>query len=211
MKLLFATGNEYKFNLMKERLKEFTDIELVSPKMLGIDVKVDENGKTAEENAIIKARAYYEVTKIPTIAEDSGLYIDKFSINEQPGLFVKRVNGVEGLSDSEVLKYYIDKLKKYDGRSLAHYYSGVCIINDAGEEYSDTIDEDEFLLTTIKCKKVGIKGSILNCISYDLDAGKYFDERNEEEIKNHYHNLDTRHCELIKNVFKFDNKEIVKA
>ena len=52
MKLLFATGNDYKFNLMKERLKGFEDIELVNPKMLGINIEVEEDGKTAEENSI---------------------------------------------------------------------------------------------------------------------------------------------------------------
>lgn len=201
MKLLFATSNEYKFNLMKERLSCFNDIELVNPKMENINIDVEENGKTAEENAIIKARAYYEASKLPTIAEDSGLYIEKFSKSEQPGLFVKRINGKEGLSDAEILKYYINKLKEYDGRSLAHYYSGVCIIDENGQEHSDIIEEDEFLMTATKCKKVGLKGSILNCISYDLDAGKYFDERSEEEIKNHYHNLDDRHRELISNIF----------
>ena len=208
MKLLFATSNEYKFNLMKERLSCFKDIELVNPKMENINIDVNENGKTAEENAIIKARAYYNVSKLPTIAEDSGLHIDKFSESEQPGLFVKRINGKEGLSDSEVLKYYIDKLKEHDGRSMAHYYSGVCIIDEEGNEYSDTIEEDEFLMTAKKSKKVGLRGSVLNCISYDLDAGKYFDERTEEEIKNHYHNLDDRHRELINNIFINKNVKI---
>ena len=37
MKLLHATKNELKYNLMKERLKKFTNIELVNPKMLGIN------------------------------------------------------------------------------------------------------------------------------------------------------------------------------
>ena len=211
MKLLFATGNDYKFNLMKERLSCFEDIELINPKMLGINIEVEENGKTAEENARLKAKAYYEATKLPTIAEDSGLYIDKFKASEQPGLYVKRVNGKEGLSDTEILKYYIDKLTGYNGRSFAHYYSGVCIINEDGEECSDIIEEDEFLLTTTKCKKVSLKGSILNCISYDLDADKYFDERTEEEIKNHYHNLDSRYCELIDNIFKKNIKGRVNA
>ena len=198
MQLLFATGNEYKFNLMKERLKEFENIELVSPNMLGVNIDVVEDGTTAEENSIKKARAYYELTKMPTIADDSGLYIDKFKPYEQPGLFVKRVNGKEGLSDEEVLKYYTDMLKKYEGRSLAHYYSGVCIIDEKGEVYSDTVEEDEFLLTAKECKKVNMKGSVLNRISYDLDAEKYFDERTEEETKFHYKELDDRYRELVK-------------
>ena len=208
MKLLFATGNAYKFELMKERLKDFKDIELVNPKMLGINIDVEENGSKALENATLKAKAYYEATKLPTIAEDSGLYIDKFKESEQPGLFVKRVNGLVGLSDTEILRYYINKLKEYDGRSLAHYYTGVCIIDCEGKIVSDELVEDEFLLTTKKCKKVGPRGSILNCISYDLDASKYFDERTEEEVKAHYSGLDERYRELVSNVF---SKEIKRA
>ena len=76
MKVLHVTGNDFKYNLMKERLKDFKDIELVTPKMLGISINIEENGTTAEENSIKKAKAYYEVSKLPTIAEDSGLYID---------------------------------------------------------------------------------------------------------------------------------------
>lgn len=211
MKLLFATGNEFKFNLMKERLKEFDDIELVNPKMLGINIDVVEDGQTAEENSRKKAEAYHAATNLPTISEDSGLFIDKFKRGEQPGLFVKRVNGREDLKDEEILNYYIDMLKKYNGRSLAHYYTGVCIIDEDGNIYSDTIEEDEFLLTIKRCKKVNMKGSILNCISYDLDADKYFDERTEEEAKYHYRTLDERYRELVDSVFRKNIKERARA
>lgn len=198
MKLLFATGNDYKFNLMKERLSCFDDIELVNPKMLGININVEENGTTAEENAIIKAKAFYDATNLPTIAEDSGLYIDKFKSDEQPGLYVKRVNGQEELSDAEILDHYINLLKNYNGRSLAHYYTGVCVINEDGVLTSDTIEEEEFLLTVNKCKKVNLKGGILDCISYDLDAEKYFDERTEEEKEQHYESLNNRYRDIIR-------------
>lgn len=198
MKLLFATGNDFKYNLMKERLSCLSDIELVNPKMLGIKIDVNEDGVTAEENSIKKAKAYYEVAKIPTISEDSGLYIDKFRKDEQPGLFVKRVNGKEDLTDEEILEYYINMLNKYNGRSLAHYFTGVCIIDEEGNVYSDTIDEEEFLLTTKKSKRVNRSGGVLEPISYDLDAEKYFDDRTKEEEESHYKSLNERYRELIK-------------
>ena len=198
MKLLFGTTNQMKFDLMEKRLKKLKDIELVSPKELCIKIDIDENGKTAEENAIIKAKAYYKVARIPVIAEDAGLYIDKFKKTEQPGLYVKRVNGKDNLSNDEVLNYYIDMLYKYNGRSLAHYYSGVCVIDEEGNVFSDTIDETEFLLTVKKCKKVNLKGGILEPISYDLDAEKYFDERTEEEEEFHYKELDEKYREMVK-------------
>ena len=198
MKLLFGTGNQMKFDLMKKRLKKLKDIELISPKDLNIKLDINENGKTAEENAIIKAKAYYQVARIPVITEDAGLYIDKFKKTEQPGLYVKRVNGKDNLSDEEILNYYIDKLNKYNGRSLAHYYSGVCVIDSEGNIFSDTIDEAEFLLTVKKCKKVNLKGGILEPISYDLDAEKYFDERTEEEEAFHYKELDEKYRKMVK-------------
>jgi len=155
-------------------------------KDLNIKLDINENGKTAEENAIIKAKVYYQVARFPVITEDAELYIDKFKKNEQPGLFVKRINVKDNLSDEIILNYYIEMLNKYNGRSLAHYYSGICVIDEEDNVFSDTIDETEFLLTVKKCKKVNLKGGILEPISYDLDAEKYFDERTKEEEEFHY-------------------------
>lgn len=198
MKLLHATGNSYKFNLMKNRLSIFSEIELINPKMLNINIDVIEDGKTALENAIKKAKAYYEVTKMPVIAEDAGLLIDRFSDEEQPRLYVKRVNGTCGLSDEEVLNYYIDKLNEYGGESLAHYYTGVALIDENGNLYSDNVDETEFLLTSKKCNTKSLSGGILEPISIDIQVNKYFDDRTKEEIDNHYKDLNNKYCELVK-------------
>ena len=197
MKLLHATSNDYKFNLMKNRLSCFSEIELVNPKMLNINIDVLEDGKTALENSIKKAKAYYEITKMPVIAEDAGLLIDKFSDIDQPRLMVRRINGQDNLSDEEILNYYIDKLKKY-GDSLAHYYTGVALIDSDGNLYSDSVDEKEFLLTSKKCEIKSIKGGILEPISIDIEVNKYFDERTEEEIENHYKSLSDRYRYLVK-------------
>ena len=56
MKLLFATGNENKYELMKRRLKDLKDIEVIMPKHINIKIDVNEDGKTAEENAIKKQK-----------------------------------------------------------------------------------------------------------------------------------------------------------
>ena len=188
-----------KYELMKERLKSLSEIEVITPKMLDINIDVVEDGLTPEENAIKKAVEYYNVAKIPTIAEDSGLYIDKFSDDEQPGLFVKRVNGVEGLSDDVILKHYIDKLNEHGGSSLASYHTGVCLIDEDGNKYSTELEETKFMLTTeIDTKAVGMSGGVIECISYDIDANKYFSERTEEDKKNHYKKLDNEYRELVK-------------
>ena len=203
MDLLFGTGNEMKYSMMKERLKELKDINVIIPKMLDLNIDIVEDGNTPEENAIKKAKQYYEATKIPTIAEDSGLYIDKFNDDEQPGLFVKRINGVEGLSDEVILKYYIDKLNEHGGESLASYHTGVCLIDQEGNIYSDCIEETKFLLTSKTFNQNSQKGGVLECISYDINANKYFQERTEEEKKNHYQKLDNEYRKLVKkNILK---------
>ena len=198
MKLLFATGNEKKYELMKERLKELKEIELVNPNMLGININVVEDGITPEENAIKKATAYYKVAKISTIAEDSGLYIDKFTSEDQPGLFVKRVNGKEDLSDEEILNYYIFKLNKYGGKSLAAYNTGVCLIDEEGNINSDCIEETKFLLTSEVDEESRGIGGVLDCISYDLDAKKYFPKCTLEDKRKHYEKLDNEYRKLVK-------------
>ena len=107
-RLLYATGNKYKIESMKERVKG-TDIEIISPNDLNIKLNVVEDGKTVVENARKKAKAYYDAIKIPTIAGDTALFIEKFE--EQPGLYVHRVNGKE-LTIEETLEYYVRELKK---------------------------------------------------------------------------------------------------
>lgn len=198
MKLLFATGNKMKYELMKERLKSLDNIEVITPKMLDLNIEVVEDGTTPTENAIKKAKTYYEATKLPVIAEDSGLYIDKFSDNEQPGLFVKRVNGVEGLSDEEVINHYTNKLNEHGGESLAAYHTGVCLIDEEGNIYTDLIKETKFLLTAKKNEMGFTKGGCLDCISYDIDINKYFNERTEEDKKKHYQELDEKYRDLVK-------------
>lgn len=201
MKLLFATGNEKKYELMKRRLKDFKEIELIMPRHINLKVYVKEDGKTAEENALIKARQYYKVSNIPVIAEDSGLYIEKFSLEEQPGLFVKRVNGKENLSDAEVLKYYIDKLEKVGGESKARYKTGIAIINKEGEEFSTTIDEEEFVMTSKINNAKFLSGGILDLISFDPINNKYFNELDDEEKAIRYKKIDEETRKIIKDVF----------
>lgn len=154
MKLLFATGNEKKYQLMKERLKVFPNIEVIMPKQLNRKIEVEENGKTAEENAIIKAMAYHHAIHLPTIAEDSGLWVDKFAEEDQPGLFVKRIQGKEGASNRDILSFYLSQLKKVGGESLARYRTGIAVVNEQGKLFSTTVEEKPFLLTNKKSKRI---------------------------------------------------------
>lgn len=203
MKLLFATGNENKYKLMKRRLSEIRDIEVIMPKHINVNINIDEDGKTAEENAIKKARAYYNETKLATIAEDSGLWIESFSEEDQPGLFVKRVNGREDLSDDEILNFYIEKLKNVGGKSNARYKTGIAVINESGELFSRTVDEELFIFTAENNNNNNyLKGGLLDTISYDPINGKYFNELTEEDKMKRYKKIDEEIRNMIKEILR---------
>ncbi len=88
-RLIFATGNEHK---MKE-IRDFDEskYEIISMKEAGVDIDIVEDGKTFEENALIKAKAVMEVTGQLTLADDSGLEID--ALNGEPGIYSSRYLG----------------------------------------------------------------------------------------------------------------------
>ena len=73
-RIVFATGNAGKIKEIR-MIMEDTGLEVVSMKDAGIKADIEENGKTYEENALIKARAVAAFTKDIVMADDSGLEI----------------------------------------------------------------------------------------------------------------------------------------
>ena len=88
--ICFATGNEGKLREIREILKGLP-FEVKSMKELGIDADVEENGKTFEENAMIKAKSIMKLCQLPTLADDSGLEVDY--MDKAPGIYSARFLG----------------------------------------------------------------------------------------------------------------------
>lgn len=86
MKLLTATKNSGKTREIMSFLGESFD--LVSLSDFPGAPEVEETGETFEENALLKARTYFEWSKTPTIADDGGLEID--FLNGEPGVLSRR-------------------------------------------------------------------------------------------------------------------------
>lgn len=89
-KLIFATSNANKMKEIREILKDVSG-EILSMKEAGIDVEIVEDGKTFEENALIKARAIRDLTGCLVLADDSGLEVD--ALNKEPGIYSARYMG----------------------------------------------------------------------------------------------------------------------
>ena len=93
-KIIFATGNEGKMREIREILSDLP-AEILSMKEAGIDVEIQEDGSTFEENARIKAvtvaKALPEGEQAVVLADDSGLEIDW--LNGEPGIYSARYMG----------------------------------------------------------------------------------------------------------------------
>lgn len=82
-RLLIATTNPAKLAEYRLILRAL-DLELVSLAEVGISEAPEENGATFTENAMIKARFYFQRAHIPTLADDGGLEID--ALGGEPGV-----------------------------------------------------------------------------------------------------------------------------
>lgn len=90
MKIVFATGNKDKMVEVKAILKDIGE-EIISMKDAGVNIDIVEDGKTFEENALIKAKAVSEHVDGIVLADDSGLEVDY--LNKEPGIYSARYCG----------------------------------------------------------------------------------------------------------------------
>jgi XTP/dITP diphosphohydrolase len=92
--IIFATGNAGKMKEIREILADLP-LQVLSMKEAGIETDIVENGKTFEENAVIKvktvAAALPDGRKAAVLADDSGLEIDW--LNGEPGIYSARYMG----------------------------------------------------------------------------------------------------------------------
>ena len=88
MKFVLATQNPKKLTEMSAILSDL-GVEVVSEADLGVKVEVEETGETFAENSLLKAKAVMEATKLPAIADDSGLCVD--ALNGGPGVYSARL------------------------------------------------------------------------------------------------------------------------
>ncbi len=86
--ITFATKNKGKLSEIKAKLPEYN---VIGMEEAGIDIDVEENGLTFEENAVIKAEAIARLQGGIVIADDSGLEID--CLNKAPGVLSARFLG----------------------------------------------------------------------------------------------------------------------
>ena len=177
MKVLFATTNPAKVKKYKDLLAE-KGIELITIKDLDFKLPIDENGKNAIENAYIKAKTYYDKTKIPTIGMDNNLFIEELPEERQPGTHVRRINGKE-LNDEEMIEYYTNLVKENGGKLTAKWVYGMVICSDKGVN-KFSWSKDHFYFVNKPCEKRN-PGYPLDSMTIVPEFNKYLVELTEED------------------------------
>lgn len=172
--IVVASNNKHKIKEIKELLTQY---EVIPMGEVGFNQEIEENGKTFEENALIKAQTIHKYLKKSgktylVLADDSGLCVD--SLNGEPGVYSARYSGIHG--DEQANR---DKLlKELDGKERAAYFCcTIAIIYPNGEQQ---IFEGK-TFGRITTEEIGTNGFGYDCIFYSNDLKKTFGEATEQE------------------------------
>ena len=143
MKIVLASSNKGKVKEIRQILRDFEIIpytELIEP------LKIEENGKTFKENAIIKAKAISKkLPKFIVLSDDSGISVP--ILGGIPGIYSARFAG-ENANDKENLQKLINELKRRNIKKTPAFYTAAIAISTPygiytahGFMYGDVIDE----------------------------------------------------------------------
>lgn len=132
MQLLIGTNNKGKHIEISEVLGNL-DLELLTPADLKITIDPEETGSSYAENALIKARYFYEHGGcIPTIADDSGIIIE--AIQGELGIHTRRWGAGADASDEEWIEYFLKRMESEENRK-ARFVSNIAYIDASNTEH----------------------------------------------------------------------------
>ena len=170
-KLLIGTNNKGKLreirDLLPKYIKTFStvDFKLKSPK---------ENGKSFEQNSLIKSKYFSNKTGLICIADDSGLEIDV--LKKRPGIFSARWGGKHGDFKKAIKKVYKElKKKKVDWEKDKIRARFVCALSlsDFNKKIACVVGKVEGIISQ---KPKGINGFGYDPIFIPLKNNKTFAE-----------------------------------
>ena len=169
MEILIATKNEAKIKKYSTML-DVLGIQYKTLKDFNINIDVKEVGNTPKENSVIKAKAYYEVSNIPVLVDDSGLILDKLPLEKQPGVFVRRYNGKE-LTDEEIINLYSKEIEKIGGETTGAFVIAITIIDENGIVHTNE-EKHARLFVANPCRE-RTPGYPMNSLIYNKESNEY--------------------------------------
>lgn len=124
--LLIATNNKGKIKELQDMLKD-TEIDLITPAQINLDLDVVEDGQTYAENATKKAVAFAQASRLISLADDSGLEVNV--LDGAPGLYSARYGSTDGrkLSDAERRAFLIKNLEGKSRPWTARFHATIAV------------------------------------------------------------------------------------
>lgn len=156
MEFLLASNNKHKLAEM-QRILEPLGVTVVTARQKNISLDdVIENGSTFAENALIKAKAGFLRSGMPTIADDLGLVVD--ALNGRPGIYSARYCG-EGATDEQKNTAILAEMQDVsDEKRTARFVCSICCV----------ISENEVITADGECNgKIGYRMLGQNGFGYD--------------------------------------------
>jgi XTP/dITP diphosphohydrolase len=130
-KVIIASNNKHKIDEIKDILKDF-GFELISLREAGIDVEVEEDGKTFEENAFKKADEIMKLRGEICLSDDSGLEVDV--LGGAPGVMSARFAGEHG-NDKKNNEKLLELLREVpQEKRSARFVSVISMVSPQGKE-----------------------------------------------------------------------------
>ena len=131
MKVVLASKNRHKLEEISKITEKF-DIQLVLQSECGVDIDVEENGTTFEENSYIKAKAVMEATGLPALADDSGIAVD--ALNGEPGIYSARYGFDDTLDDWGRMMLLLKNTEHVpDGQRQAKFVCVITLVTPEGK------------------------------------------------------------------------------
>jgi len=188
-KILIASTNPGKIAEIKTGLQilkdKGVDILILSDVIVGKD-QPEETGKTFQENAMIKAKFYAQLTGLPVLADDGGLVIPY--LNNEPGVRSKRWLGYDA-DDEELIQFTLYNLRGCTGtKRIAFLETCLCFYDP---KTGKTIFEKEKIAGHISEEptKKRVAGFPYRALLIVDKYNKFYDELTKEEHKQVNHRL----------------------
>lgn len=133
-KLILATSNKDKAREIAEIL-DGTPFVVTTMKEEGFDPDIVEDGKTFEENALIKARTVHALAEgAYVMADDSGLCID--ALDGAPGIYSARFCGEDSTYPEKFAKIF-EMLKDVpEEKRTAKFVCSIAVVRPDGSEFT---------------------------------------------------------------------------
>lgn len=130
MKILVGTTNHGKFSEIAGALSA-ASFSAISPESLNIFEEPAEDHDTLHDNALHKARFYFQRSDLPTLADDSGLFVE--ALKDELGVKTRRWGAGKDVSDREWVDFFLGRMRDEKNKN-AHFHSVIAYIDSEGDQ-----------------------------------------------------------------------------